>query len=436
MTRGPARRGKDRTLIAGVDLGASKAACFIARLNEGDVSEPAAEIIGAGRSGAGSPSGGPMSPAQLENALRRAVDAAERMAGIEIDRVVLAAPGRLIAARRIGVDLDIPGGVVAEEDVDACLEEGASLAAPESHVPLHAEPIRYRIDGEALFDDPIGLHGDVLSTELLGLGVKRTALDNLAALLERCALKLEACVAAPQAAAEACLIDDERELGVVLIDIGAASTGYAVYEGGAMVDCGGVAGGAGHITRDIAQIFGAPIAEAERIKTLYGAALIGAGDEHRFVDVPQLGEADERARVSRADLCEVIIPRMEEILEAVSARLPEGRDGGLRRVVVTGGGGLLVGAREVAEKVLSMKARIGRPIAMAGAPEAVSSPGFAVCAGLVQYGAKRAAGGRSRTRGPIAGGGNFSVGARGQSPHSLTRPAMFGGVEAWLRAKF
>ena len=213
---------------------------------------------------------------------------------------------------------------------------------------------------------------------------------------------------------------------MVLIDIGAASTGYAVYDNGMLIDCGGVAVGGGHITKDVAQIFGTPLVHAERMKTVHGAALIGPGDEHRFIDFPQLGAAGERLRASRADFYEVIIPRMEEIFELVAQKLPDDgmRRSGLRRAVITGGGSMLIGAREIAERVLSMKCRLGKAIAVAGAPEAASAPGFAVCAGLIQ-------------RVSISHAeGNSPLGVFGQSLHSQKRVTKFGGVEAWLRAKF
>lgn len=420
------RRRKDVSQLAVIDVGASKTACFIARLTCEPGFAPHAEIIGVGYHGAPARSKTAASPDGLEASLRKAVDSAERMAGARVDQVLVPVPGRHLRTRRIGVDIAVAGGVVTEEDVEDCLAEGMALAAAPDCAGLHALATGYRLDGEDLYDDPVGLNGATLSMEMLGVAARQSVLDNLSTLVERCGLGVEDFIASPYAAAEGVLIDDEKDLGVVLVDIGAASTGYAVYDSGVMIDCGGVPVGGGHITKDIAQIFGAPFAQAERIKTLYGAALIGPGDEHRFVDFPQLGVAGETARASRADLCEVIIPRMEEIFELVAERLPDDglRRSGLRRAVVTGGGSLLVGAREIAEKALSMKSRIGRPAAIAGAPESTGAQGFAVCAGMIQ------------ARVNAAAGSDSSLGAGRQSLHSLREGSLFGGVEAWLRAKF
>ncbi len=420
------RRRGDDARTAALDLGASKVSCFIARGAAGGDIPLQTEIIGVGHYGMPVRSKGAAPVDQLETGIRSAVDAAERMAGEHINRVCVSVPGRFLRTRRIGVDLEISGGIVTEDDIDDALSEGAAIATPPDCAALHALPISFKVDGEEIFLDPVGLSGVTLSTEMLGIGARHSVLDNLSALIERCGLRTTEFVAAPYAAAEATLIEDEKELGVVLIDIGAASTGYAVYDDGMLIDCGGVAVGGGHITKDIAQIFGTPLVHAERVKTVHGAALIGPGDEHRFIDFPQLGAAGERLRASRADVYEVIIPRMEEIFELVAKKLPDDgmRRSGLRRAVITGGGSLLIGAREIAERALSMKSRLGRPMSVVGAPEAASAPGFAVCAGLIQHAANSGAESKS------------ALGVFGQSLHSERRMTKLGGVEAWLRARF
>ncbi len=437
----PSRKGgprrKDETLIAALDIGASKIACFVARLGEPGAARgrdaglaggfhQSPEIIGVGCHGLPLRARAPATAGDIETGVRSAVDAAERMAGGRVARICIAAPGRYLRARRIGVDMEIAGGYVAVEDVEDSLSEGARLASPADCLTLHAAPIDFKVDGADIMRDPVGLSGAMLSTEMLGIGVRRSVLDNLSGLVERCGLKADVFAAAPYAAAEAVLLEDEKELGVVLIDIGASSTGYAVYDNGALIDAGGAPIGGGHITKDIAQIFGAPLAHAERVKTLHGAALIGPGDEHRYLEFPQLGVAGETARASRADLCEVIIPRMEEIFELVARQWPEDlvRRAGLRRAVITGGGSLLVGAREIAERALGVKARLGRPNHFVGAPEAAGAPGFAVAAGLI------------RNYVEFNGEHQSALGAARQSAHVGERASLFGGVEAWLRAKF
>jgi cell division protein FtsA len=370
-----ARLHHEGDLVAAVDIGGSKALCLIARLGARGEGDCAPTVIGVGLHGMPHRERGGAWLHAAESSLRAAVEAAERMAGARLRAVTIAIP------------------------------------------------VGWRVDGEDAGTDPVGLAGSALTAEILRVHARAPHLSNCEALIERCSLRSAGIVAAPYAAAEAVLVEDEKELGVVLIDIGAASTDYAVFEGGAMVDCGGAPVGGDHITRDIAQIFGAPIGAAERIKTLQGSALSGPGDEHRLVEIGQLGSGGETLRVSRAELSAVIAPRLEEILELAAARMPETARSrfGVRRAVLTGGGSLLIGAREAAERVLGMKARIGRPAPIAGAPESARAPQYSVCAGAVLLAARK----RARHAG-------FH-----QAPaRRAASAALFGGVGHWLKENF
>ncbi len=417
------RTARDRGLVAAIDIGGSKVACVIAQLTPVFNGEVEPDVIGVGQHGGLCRDKRP----DVEASLRGAVEAAERMAGERIKRVHVAVSGRSIGARRIAVDLDISGGVVTEDDVDECLAQGAAAAAPDGATPLGASKIRYLVDGEAA-DDPVGLSGGVLGAELLGLSVRDSYAENIESLLGRCGLELEALIAGPGAAADAVLIDDEKELGVIMIDIGAKTTDFALYERGALIACGGIALGGDHVTRDIAQIFGSPIAKAERIKTLYGSVLIGSGDEHRLVDFPQLGDESEIVRHSRAELAQVIAPRFEEILELALAALPQSGAArrAIRRAVLTGGGSLLVGARETAERLIGVKTRLGRPAALSGAPETATSPQFATAVGVVQAAARK--------RLPASRANRRRLSEASSGKGSVT--GVFGNVGAWLRSNF
>lgn len=419
-----ARSPKDGEIVAAVDIGSSRAVCLIAHLTQSADGEWIPEIIGVGRQGGGPRERAGANALAAEASLRGAVEAAERLAGERIRNVHAAIAGRFLHCRRVGVDLEIAGGRVAQEDLDDCFAQGVRAAAPEGYRMIHALPIGYLVDGEDMGDDPVGLAGSMLTAELLGVGVRESHLVNLEAGLERCGLRVSKTVAAPLAAAEAVLLDDEKDLGVVMIDIGAASTDYAVYERSALIACGGVPVGGDHITRDIAQIFGAPVKAAERVKTLYGSALVGAGDEHKLVDIKQIGDGEE-ARVSRAEITAVIAPRLEEIFELTEKRMPLDASARhrVRRMVLTGGGSALVGARETAERVLGLKARLGSPAPIAGAPEAATSPQFSVCAGLIQLAAKEKSEGRSPSFAPRP-----QVGALGGG--------VLAGVGQWLRENF
>ncbi len=422
--------GKTRVgdIVAAVEIGASKSACLIAAVVPGD-GALGLEVLGVGLHGSAAEARVSGKTAARETALRGAIESAERMAGVRIRAAAVAVAGPKLLSRRAGVDLELRGERVTREDVADCLAHAAQAAAAEGHTLLHALPVAFRIDGESVGLAPEGLAGDLFTTEAVGVLARDNALHNLEAVLERCGLAAEELVAAPYAAAEAVLVEDEKDLGVVLLDIGAASTGYAVYENGRLVDCGGVPVGGDHISRDIAQVFAAPIAQAERVKTLYGSAIAGPGDEHRVVELAMLGDA-ESIRVPRAELSAVILPRMEEICELAGARLPAHARSrmGVRRVVITGGASLLLGARETAERVLGMKARLGRPVsALQGTPEAATSPPFAVCAGTLLIAHRRRATGEGKVSsaefGPAGGLGRRHTGFAAAVGH-------------WLKAHF
>jgi cell division protein FtsA len=207
--------------------------------------------------------------------------------------------------------------------------------------------------------------------------------------VERCHLEVEAMVASPYVAGHAVLADDEADLGAAVIDMGAGTTTIAAFQAGRLIHVDGFALGGHHVTMDLARGLNARIADAERIKTLYGTVLSGGSDERDMITVPPLNEHErEQAQfVSRATLVTIIKPRVEEILEMVRDRLAASPIAADRRshVVITGGASQLDGLPELATRMLGRPVRLGRPLGIAGAPEAAKGPAFAVAAGLLVY---------------------------------------------------
>lgn len=427
--RASSRDSRQGVPFAAIDIGGTKVACVIGQLIALDTAAPQMEILGLGQQGA--VAFGP--DADMEEALKGALEAAERMAKVRVDEAWVAARGRSIGSRRLGVDLDLSGRVVTSDDIADCLAAGAKAAVVEGARALHATPIRYLVDGETTTGKIDGMIGDTLSAEMLGLSVRDSYAANLDALATRAGLTVREIVAAPYAAGEAVLLDDEKELGVLLLDIGARSTDFAVYDRGVLVACGASPLGGEHITRDIAQIFGSPLRDAERIKTMYGSAFIPDTDDHWLIDFPQLGSPGDIARHSRADLSAVISSRLDEIYEmslnAAAEKLGDRLS--INRAVLTGGGSLMVGAREAAEAVLKVKARLGRPSLLAGAPEAARAPQYAVAIGMLHLARASVAVGAAKTglmrdwRAESTGSADFIPG-----------PRMFREWGAWMRAHF
>jgi cell division protein FtsA len=212
---------------------------------------------------------------------------------------------------------------------------------------------------------------------------------NLMLAVERCHLAVGAMVATPYVAGLSVLADDEADLGAAVVDIGAGTTTTAVFSGGRFVHADGFALGGNHVTLDLARGLTACIADAERIKNLYGSAIPSPSDDRDMITVPPVGEDDREPPhlVPRALLVRIISPRVEEILEMVRDRLaaspfaadPRGR------VILTGGASQLAGVPELAGKILGRQIRTGRPLGIGGLPDAAKGPAFAVAAGLLVY---------------------------------------------------
>jgi cell division protein FtsA len=207
--------------------------------------------------------------------------------------------------------------------------------------------------------------------------------------VERCHIEVDAIVATPYASALACLIDDEADMGAVVIDFGAGSTSIAVLEGGKLVHVDAVAVGGHHITTDLARGLSMRISDAERIKAQHGVLSASAADERDLITIPQVdeGEHDTRATLPRAAITRIIRPRAEEILEVARDRLTAAgivpKAG--RRLVFTGGACQLAGLAELARSVIGAPARLGRPLGVKGLPEAAKGPAYSAAVGLIIY---------------------------------------------------
>ncbi len=371
-------------LVGVLDIGASKVSCFIAYLMPDAVDGQDTEIIGVGHHASSSIGEGGLVELATDTSVRAAIGKAERMASKKLTSWHVAVSGRHVACRRLAADLDLGGHAVMEEDLADCYQEGAAFATAEKMTPLHIWPSSFSIDGLDDVRDPRGLVGDQLSVFLVGLSASQTAIANIINCLDRCHVSAASFIAAPYAASLAVLREEEKSLGVLCLDMGANLTGFTVYKDGHLVFAGAVPLGSNHITQDIAQIFNLGTASAERAKTVFGTGYCAPGDDNRYVDV---AERIENKQVSVASLAEVIGPRLEEIFSLVTQSIANaGFDPALlRRIVITGGGSQLQGICELVENLQDAKVRIGRPLNIFGAPEAVSGSAFAVCAGMIRH---------------------------------------------------
>jgi cell division protein FtsA len=383
-------------LVAALDVGSSKVACLIARLRPHPPQQVltrrshSVEVVGFGHTLArGMKAGGVVNLAQAEEAIRQAVDTAERMASVEIESVVLSVSAGRLASELFAADVDIVGSAVSDGDIARVLAAGSRHSSRDGRAVLHSLPVGYSIDGTEGIRDPRGMLGGTFGVDMHVATTDVAAARNLMLAVERCHLAVEAMVASPYVAGLAVLADDEADLGAAVVDMGAGTTTIAVFIGGRFVHLEGFALGGQHVTMDIARGLNARIADAERIKTLYGSVLSGGSDERDMITVPPISE-DERDQghfVSRATLVSIVKPRVEEILEMVRDRLaacafaaePRGR------VILTGGASQLTGLPDLAASIFGRPVRIGRPLGISALPEAAKGAAFAVAAGLLVY---------------------------------------------------
>jgi cell division protein FtsA len=383
-------------VICALDIGTSKVACLIARLKPCGAQESlrrrshAVEVLGIGHTRArGIKSGTVVNLEEAEQAVRNAVDAAERMARVHVESVVLSVSAGRMASELYAATVHIGGPAATEADIDRVLAAGSRHSVRAGRVVLHSLPVSYALDESRDIRDPRGMLGRRLGVDMHVVTTDVAVARNLMLAVERCHLAVEAMTAAPYAAGLCALADDEADLGAAVVDIGAGTTTVAVFAHGRFVHADAFALGGNHVTMDLARGLTARLADAERIKTLHGSAISGGSDERDIITVPPVGE-DEREPphvVSRAALVRIISPRVEEILEMVRDRLaasPFAADPGAR-VVLTGGSSQLAGLPEIAARILARRVRVGRPLGVAGLPEAAKGPAFAVAAGLLVY---------------------------------------------------
>ncbi len=381
-------------LIAALDVGSSKVVCLIARLRPHGPQQVltrrshAVEIVGFGHTVArGMKAGSVVNLAQAEEAIRQAVDAAERMASVEIESVVLSISSGRLASELFAADIEIVGSAVAENDIARVLAAGSHHSLRDGRAVLHSLPVGYSIDGVDGIRDPRGMLGSRFGVDMHVATTDIAAARNVMLAVERCHLDVEAMVASPYVAGLAVLADDEADLGAAVVDMGAGTTTMALFLGGRLVHLEGFALGGHHVTMDLARGLNARIADAERIKTLYGSVLGGGSDERDMITVPPLSD-DEREQaqfVSRAAVVGIIKPRVEEILEMVRDRLAASSMAAEQHVVLTGGASQLTGLTDLASRILGRPVRLGRPLGIAGAPDSAKGAAFAVAAGLLIY---------------------------------------------------
>jgi cell division protein FtsA len=327
--------------------------------------------------------------AEAEEMVRQAIDIAESGAGVQLESVVVSLSGGRLGSERFVAGIELANGVVTDGEIARVLAAASRHSVRDRRAVLHSLPIGYALDAANGIRVPRGMLGRRFGVDMHMVTAEVATVRNLMLTIERSHLSVEAMVATPYVAALAVLADDEADLGAATVDLGAGTTTLAVFSGGRFVHADGFALGGAHVTMDLARGLNTRIADAERIKAIYGSVLTGGSDERDMITIPPVGD-DEREPpqfVSRAAIVRIIKPRVEEILEMVRDRLKSSPFAAepRARVVLTGGASQLAGIADLASHVLRRPVRIGRPLGIAGLPDAAKGPAFAAAAGLLVY---------------------------------------------------
>ncbi|HVB67448.1 MAG TPA: cell division protein FtsA [Acetobacteraceae bacterium] len=370
-----------------LDIGSTKVVCLIGRQE----ADGRLRVLGFGwHRGKGVRGGGIVDLDEAERAIRAAVGQAEDMADTRLHKVTVNLTCGQPESRLLNVQWPVGGRAVEESDIRRVVAEGRARAEGDGRETIHAMPLTFSADETEGVADPRGLFCSTLTARLHIIDAATGALRSLGACVARCDLDIAEVVSAPMAAGLAVLVEDERELGVTVIDMGGGTTGMAVFGEGQLLHTAQLPVGGGHVTNDLARLLSTPVAHAERLKALYGNAAGCTDDERELLPVPLIGEEEHQiAKVPRSMLVNIIRPRIEETFELVKERLE--RSGLTRaagnRVVLTGGACQLGGVRELAAHMLGKQVRLGRPSALRGLPDAAAGPAFATAAGLLAWAA-------------------------------------------------
>ncbi len=419
----------ERNLIVGLDIGTTKVAVLVGEvLPDGELN-----IIGLGtHSARGMDKGGVNDLESVVKSLQRAVDEAEMMADCHISSVFLGVSGRHIECRNEKGMVPISDEEVTEEDVENVIHTAKSVRLPDDHRVLHVLPQEFSIDYQEGIKNPVGLSGVRMGAKVHLITCHNDMVRNIEKCVERVGLKVDQMIFSALASSYAVLTDDEKELGVCVVDIGGGTMDIAMFTGGALRYTKVIPYAGNTVTSDIAYAFGTPPLDAEAIKVRFGSALGRLVSKEDNIEVPSVGGRSSRS-LQRQTLAEVIEPRYSELLGLVQDEITrmqaELRGQGVKHqlaagVVLTGGAAQIEGIVECAEQIFQCQVRVGEPGNIRGLTDYVEAPAFSTAVGLLQYGKLHQSKGGRSSRDTKPKGVKDSVGG------------MFHRLTNWLRGEF
>lgn len=372
-------------LIAGLDIGTTKILAVV-----GEIFEDRVEVVGVGTAASsGLKNGVVVNIEATVKAIRQAVAAASDQAGCDIETVYVGIAGNHIKGFNSPGIIAVNNQEIKEKDIEAVIRAAQTVKISDNQQIVHVLPQEYMVDDHTGIQNPLGMTGVRLVTNVHIVTADVTALHNLVTSCNRSGLAVSEIVLESVASSHAVLSRDEMELGVVLIDIGGGTTDLAIFCNGTIKHTWELALGGNNLTSDLSVGLRTPLQEAEELKYLYGGALSSMIKENQIIEVPTVGDRKPR-KVSQRVMVEILEARMEEILQMVNKNI---YGSGYRNrinagVVITGGTALLANVVEMAEQIFDLPVRIGYPSGLEGRMEDVNSPRCTTGVGMVLYGSK------------------------------------------------
>lgn len=373
-----------RELVVGIDIGTTKICTIVGEVRPDDIF-----VVGSGiEPSRGMRKGVVNDMGQLTAAIAASVHKAEKSSGFDISRAFVSVAGHHIASiNSRGVTGLVGQRGVRLEDLDKAIDAARAIAIPHNREVLHVIPRTYALDGQDRVRSPLGMHGFRLEVEVHIITASSTSVANLEQSVQSAGVYVDRFILNPLASGDAVLTDQEREMGVVLLDIGGGTTDMAIFIEGTVWHSAIIPVGGDLVTNDITHWMRIPFEDAEAIKRQYGHAVTRAVDPVETFLVQPFGEGLP-IEAKRADLAMVIEARIEELFELVHKEIKRsGYDGLLRAgMVITGGCAALPGVREIAEETLGVPVRVARPERLTGMADALRSPAYSTSVGLLRLG--------------------------------------------------
>ncbi len=377
-------KAAERKLVVGLDIGTSKISVAVGEITP----DNQLSIIGVGNQPArGMDKGGVNDLNLVIQAIQRAINEAELMADCQISSIYLGISGKHISCQNENGMVPINDKEVIQEDVDNVIHTARSVPISAERRMLHVLPQEYSIDCQDGIKSPIGMSGVRMEAKVHIVTCANDMAKNLVKCVERCDLTADQLIFSALASSYAVLTEDEKELGVCVVDMGAGTMDISVFTGGTLRHTAVIPVAGNQVTSDISKIFRTPISHAEDIKVQYACALKQLVSMEESIDVPSVGGRPARS-MSRHTLSEVVEPRYQELFELIQEEI---RESGLEDqiaagYVLTGGTAKMEGVLEFAEEIFQMPVRIANPLSMQGLKEYVDDPSYATVVGLLHYG--------------------------------------------------